>query len=52
MVKKQNRFERIMSVDSAWEQDAKRLEARKIPVNRAREASHTSGASFVRRVSI
>jgi hypothetical protein len=34
-----------VGVDSAWEQDAERLEARKMPVNRA--DSHTSGARFV-----
>ena len=33
-------------VDSAWEQ--KKLEARKMSVNRAREASHKSAARFVR----
>ena len=33
-------------VDNAWEQDAKRLEARKILENAA--DSHTSGARFVR----
>jgi hypothetical protein len=34
-------------VDNAWEQ--KKLEARKMLENAAREASHTSGARFVRR---
>jgi len=33
-------------VDSAWEQE--KLEARKMLENAAREASHTSGARFVR----
>jgi hypothetical protein len=36
-----------VGVDSAWEQG--KLEARKMLVNRAREASHTLGARFVRR---
>jgi hypothetical protein len=35
-------------VDNAWEQE--KLEARKMPVNRA--DSHTSGARFVRRFFI
>jgi hypothetical protein len=34
-----------VGVDNAWEQE--KLEARKMPVNRA--DSHTSGARFVRR---
>ena len=43
MVKTQNRFERIMGVDSGWEQG--KLEARKMSVKRA--DSHLSGARGV-----
>ena len=38
------RYPRVVGVDNAWEQE--KLEARKMPVNRA--DSHTSGARFVR----